>query len=62
MAQRGRDGGGAADDALVLALGPDFLLEIGVLQLEALPEGVDLGERARQPGLGLPALADVATR
>ena len=60
LPERRRDGRRAADDALVMALGPDFLLQVRVLQLQALPQRVDLGERALQPALVLPPLADVA--
>ena len=49
-----------ADDAVVIALDPDFLLQIGVLQLQPLAQPVDLLERGAQPLVGLAPLGDVA--
>lgn len=53
------DGGRAADDAAMAALGADLLLEIGVLELKPLAQAVDLGERGTQLLVGLVAGSDV---
>ena len=49
-----------ADDAAVIGLDADFLLQIGVFQFQPLAQAIDFGERRAQLFVGLAALADVA--
>ncbi|MDF9793299.1 hypothetical protein M2440_004000 [Methylorubrum extorquens] len=44
----------------MVALGANFLLQVGVLLLQALAQGIDFGECGPQPVLVLTALADIA--
>ena len=57
LAQRLLDRGAVADDAAVIALEADLLLQIGVLQLQPLAQPVDLLERGAQLLVGFAALA-----
>jgi len=54
------DRGAAANDAAMIVLDPNLLLQIGVLELEPRAQAVDLGECGAQLLVGLAALADIA--
>ncbi len=60
LAQRLLDRLALPDDAARIGLDADFLLQVGVFQLQPLAQAVDLGERRMQFFVGLAALADVA--
>ena len=60
LAQDLLDRGAAPDDAVVIALDADFLLQVGVLELQPLAQTVDLLVRGAQLLVGLAPLRDVA--
>ena len=60
LAQRLLDSGAAADDAVVIAVDADLLLQIGVFQFQFLAQPVYLFVRGAQLLVGFMTLADVA--
>ena len=60
LSQHLLDRGAAPDNAVVVVFDADFLLQVGVLELQALAQAVDLLVRGAQLLVGLAPLGDVA--